>query len=76
MKELRLNKGLTQNQLAKRTKLTQERISQLENGDVYGLTLGKAQKIAKALNMCDLNFIGILLGHECKHICKLWKEDG
>lgn len=72
---MRTKKGLTQKQLAKRIGVTQQYISKIESGDVKGVTLGKAEEIAKIFNACELDFIAMLLNYKCPHICSLWKED-
>ncbi len=48
--QLRLKAGLTQKDLAKRTKTSQPAIARLESGNYKNLSLSFLRKIAKALN--------------------------
>lgn len=49
MKQLRIQKGYTQKQLANTLEVSQQYISKLENGDVGGLTINKLVHISKVL---------------------------
>ncbi|WP_460279916.1 helix-turn-helix domain-containing protein [Clostridium senegalense] len=70
---MRMEKGLTQKQLGKRVGVTQQYISEIENGNIDGLTIGKAKRLAKVFNVCELQFIAMLLEHKCDKSCDLWE---
>lgn len=55
MRELRLKRGMTQQQLADKAGLTQQRIGAYENGvnSIKNMTLDKAIRICDALHVKD-----------------------
>lgn len=61
LKLLRRKRGLTQKELAKRLRVTQQYISKLENGNIDGLTIGKLKKLAKVLGIDVIEMLRILL---------------
>lgn len=58
LKTLREGKGLTQDALAKRAKLTKPYISQLENGVRKSPSLPALQRLAKALGVPVTELLG------------------
>lgn len=55
IKELRLDYGFTQSQVASATKVSRSLINRLEKGEVEGITLNTLLKIVNGLNS-SLNF--------------------
>ena len=51
VKKIRTQRGLTQPQVAKKSGLRREYISQLEHGKTKGITLKTAKKLAKGLGV-------------------------
>lgn len=76
MKKLRKEKGLTQEELALMAGVTQEYISEIENGEVDGLTLHVLDRLAKALKICTAELLIILLNKHCKENCVYLKKKG
>lgn len=58
LKRLREKKGLTQEELAKKAKLTKPYISQLENGIRTNPSLPARQRLAKALGVPVTELLG------------------
>jgi XRE family transcriptional regulator, master regulator for biofilm formation len=58
LKALREEKGLTQDELAKRAKLTKPYISQLENGVRKNPSLPALERLAKALGVPVTELLG------------------
>lgn len=75
LKLLRTRQGMSQEDLGIRIGVSQQYISKIEKGNINKVTFGKAKKLAKIFNMCELDFIAMLLNHQCPHICSLWEED-
>lgn len=74
MKKLREKRGLTQEELALMTGVTQEYISEIEHGEVEGLTLHRLDRMAKALKICTAELLIVLLHKECKRNCIYLKK--
>ena len=74
MKKIRKEKGLTQEELATMSGVTQEYISEIENGEVEGLTLHRLDRIAKTLKICTAELLIILLHEKCKENCVYLKK--
>ena len=55
--EMRLVKGWSQSELARRSGVGQSTISRIERGETAGLSLGVLEKVAKALGIDDPAFL-------------------
>lgn len=61
MRKLRLNVGLTQEQLAAKVEITQVYVSKIENGHIKGLTIDTLVKIASCLKVTPEKLLHVLL---------------
>lgn len=73
MERMRKSKGLTQRKIALKTGLTQQYISQIEHGKIWGITLLKLYEMSMVLEVCPCELFRELLCWNCNHKCKLWR---
>ena len=57
LKNKRIEKGLTQNELAVNSSVTQSMISRVEKGELENITIGILRKLAKALHCLPIDLL-------------------
>ena len=62
LEEMRLIKGWSQSELARRSDVGQSTISRIERGDTAGVSLGVLEKLARALGIDDPAYLIVKKG--------------
>lgn len=62
LEEMRLMKGWSQSELARRSGVGQSTISRIERGDTAGVSLGVLEKLARALGIDDPAYLIVKKG--------------